>query len=43
MFPWKENTNMVFEDCWVMTEHDKVTIDGDEMEVKEFNLNLKGI
>lgn len=43
LFPWYENTNDVFENAWVLTEHDLIKIDDEEMEVKEFNLNLKGI
>ena len=43
LYPWLEYTNDVFEYSWVMTEHDVVKIDGEEMEVKEFNLNLRGI
>lgn len=43
LFPWNEYTTEVFENSWVLTEHDLVKIDGEEMEVKEFNLNLRGI
>ena len=43
LFPWFENTDEVFENSWVMTEHEVIKIDDEEMEVKEFNLNLKGI
>lgn len=43
LFPWFEYTKDVFENSWVMTQFDKVKIDGEEMEVAEFNLNLKGI
>lgn len=43
LFPWFEYTKDVFECSWVLTEHDKLKIDDEELEVKEFNLNLKGI
>ena len=43
VFPWREPMNSVFEHAWVMTHENKVIIDGDEMDVTEFNLNLNGI
>ena len=43
VLPWKEPTNEVFEQCWVLCDHDKVSIDGEEMVVGEYSLNLKGL
>ncbi len=43
LFPWREYTHDVFEKSWVLSNADKVKIDEDEMEINEFNLNLKGI
>ena len=43
LFPWREPMSSVFEHAWVMTHENKVIIDGDEMDVTEFNLNLNGI
>ena len=43
LFPWREYTTEVFENSWVMSNDDKVKIDEDDMEISEFNLNIKGI
>lgn len=43
IFPWQENQSTVYENCWVMTDESKVNIDGEEIEVEEFNLNLTGV
>ena len=44
LFPWEEYTHDVFENSWVISNADKVIIDDkDEIDIKEFNLNMKGI
>ena len=43
IFPWLEKQEKVYENSWILTDQPKVTIDDEEIEVEEFNLNLKGI
>lgn len=42
-FPWKEYQNEVYENSWVLAHTDKVMIEDQEMDIKEFHLNLDGI
>ena len=43
VFPWREYSETVYEDAWILTADDEVAIDGEVYELSEFNLNLKGI
>ena len=42
-FPWREYTNVVFENSWVLAHSDKVEIDGKVLDVSDCNLSIEGI
>jgi hypothetical protein len=43
LFPWKEYTELPYETAWILTDANKLVIDGEEFSVQEYYLNLKGI
>lgn len=43
LFPWREYTDAPYEKSWIMTDADTLTIDGEEIDVKEYHLNFRGI
>ena len=43
VFPWKDNTETVYEGSWIITDHDKLTINGKEQSVNAYHLYVYGI
>lgn len=43
LFPWREYTEAPYETAWILTDSDKLIIDGEEFSVGEYHLNVKGI
>ncbi len=43
IYPWQESVSEVYENQWVITDQNTVFIDKEEIDVSEYNLNIKGI
>lgn len=41
--PWREYTTQVYENSWIMTDADKVEIDGVEMDASKYKNSLDGV
>ena len=43
VYPWREYQKIVFENAWVMSFNNTVKIDGKELDISKYNLNLDGV